>query len=102
VARSGSWVASTTPTLSPLDGIAGELIDHGESVFVADDPDDGVAALISRLLADEPLRNRVGAQARRSAEERFSFETRASKLTDLYREVVERNRSGRPGRSGRS
>ena len=78
--------------LSPLDGIAEELIDNGETGFIINNPDcpDSVAATMSRLLSNQPLRARLGQQARRSAVERFSFEARATALADLYRELTER------------
>jgi len=83
--------------LSPLDGIAAELVEEGVTGFIVDDPEDpdGAGRLISRVLADDELRGRLGGQGRRSAAQRFSFETRAAALADLYREVLERHRRQR-------
>ncbi len=80
--------------LSPLNGAAAELVEEEATGFIVNDPDDpdSVAPLISRLLSDQALRIRLGEQARRIAVRRFSFETRAAALADLYREVAERRR----------
>lgn len=78
--------------LSPLDGIAAELVVEGATGFIVHDPDDAdcVGALIARVLADRALRIRLGEEGRCIAAQRFSFETRAAALADLYGEVTER------------
>ncbi|UCE86578.1 MAG: glycosyltransferase family 4 protein [Deltaproteobacteria bacterium] len=78
--------------VSPLDGIAEELISEGRTGFIAREPDDpgSVAAIVSRLLEDASLRRRIGAQARRAVVERFTHGVRADALKAVYRDVLNR------------
>lgn len=76
--------------VSPLDGIAAEIILNGRSGVIVDDPDDAaaVAASVSRLLDQPQTRTEMGASARRTAVERFSFEARADALACIYRSLA--------------
>lgn len=76
--------------VSPLDGIASELVAEGRTGFIVADPDDAEAAAapVVRLLTSPELRRSFGAAARRAAVERFSFEARAAALAQLYRQVL--------------
>jgi len=80
--------------ISPMDGIADELIEDGVEGFVCRDPDDAeaVARCLATLLGDAALRARMGEAGRRRAVDRFSLETRARLLSELYREVAGRGR----------
>jgi glycosyltransferase involved in cell wall biosynthesis len=73
--------------VSPLDGIARELLIEGETGFVMDDPDDpqAVARALERLRERNPRVERMRELARRTAVERFSMGARAKGLADLYR-----------------
>jgi glycosyltransferase involved in cell wall biosynthesis len=87
-------LASGLPCVeSPLDGIAAEILEEGETGMIVSEPDDAlrVGSLISRLLSEPERRRVMGRAARRSAEERFSMEVRAEKLAALYGEIVERS-----------
>jgi phosphatidyl-myo-inositol alpha-mannosyltransferase len=53
---------------------------------------DALVEAVVRLLADEPRRRSLGAAARRVAEERYSWDTIAGRLLDIYALVVD----GRP------
>jgi glycosyltransferase involved in cell wall biosynthesis len=85
--------------LSPLDGIARELVDEGETGFIAEDPEDAAAvgSLLEWLLGDAERVVGMGAAARRAAEERFSMAARARRLAALHRELVARAVSSRTG-----
>jgi glycosyltransferase involved in cell wall biosynthesis len=75
--------------VSPLDGIADEVLEDGRTGFVArepDDPDD-VAATMRKVLDDPGLARAVGEAARRSVLERFSMEVRARRLGEIYRSL---------------
>jgi glycosyltransferase involved in cell wall biosynthesis len=85
-------MASGLPcVISPLDGIADELIEEGRTGHVAREPDDAdaVGALLDGLLRDPARRERMGAEARREAERRFSHEARAAALRAAYRAAAE-------------
>ena len=63
-------------------GGAHEAVVSGETGVVVDRPRDpaAVAAALARLLDDEGLRRRLGAVARRRAEEHFSYDVLADRL----------------------
>jgi phosphatidyl-myo-inositol dimannoside synthase len=69
-------------------GGADEAVVHGETGFVVDRPHDPTAsaAAIATLLDDEPLRTRLGAEARRRAVAEFDYELLAARLGDALRE----------------
>ncbi len=78
--------------VSPLDGIAREIVDEGRTGFVIDDPDapEAVAARLRSLLSDVELCSTLGAAARESACARFSMDVRAERLAGIYRTLVAR------------
>ncbi|MBF8287141.1 MAG: hypothetical protein HW381_249 [Candidatus Rokubacteria bacterium] len=67
-----------TPELV-VDGVTGLLVKPHDPV--------GLARALERLLLDEPLRLRLGEQARRHVEGRFSADLSVDRLLTLYREV---------------
>lgn len=78
--------------VSPLDGIAREILADGREGLVADAPDDpeAVAAALRELLDDPGRRARLGAAAREAACARFSMRARAEALAGIYRELAGR------------
>jgi glycosyltransferase involved in cell wall biosynthesis len=76
--------------VSPLDGIAEELVEEGRTGFIARAPDDSeqVAEILRPLLEDAELRRSLGVSARRVVEERFSMEARARTLRGVYDALV--------------
>jgi glycosyltransferase involved in cell wall biosynthesis len=76
--------------VSPLDGIAAEIIDPGRTGVIVGDPDDAaaVATTIAGLLDDAAARTAMGSAARRTIVERFSLEARADALSAIYRGLV--------------
>ena len=52
-----------------------------------------VAAGLERILSDGPLRQRLGTNARRLAEERFSFEAMGTALKALYQQLASSGRT---------
>lgn len=59
----------------------------GRDILIADDPETFAAAVV-RLLDDPSLRARMGAAARRLAEERYSWVAAAATLESFFRDVV--------------
>jgi len=84
--------------VSPLDGIAREVVADGRTGSILPDPDDArqVAARFSCLLGDPALRAAMGREARLEAVRRFSLETRADGLASLYRELAGARPRGGP------
>ncbi len=81
---SGTPVVSTDlPTGVPfanLDGVTGLTVPVGDS--------DALAAALDRLLADDELRTRLGAQARERARAEFTVERMAAQTLEVYREAI--------------
>ena len=78
-------MASAKPVVVTQTGGVSEVIKEGETGFLVDPSD--IAALcdkVSLLLADEPLRKRVGAQARLSLKENFSIAHMCVNTQKLY------------------
>lgn len=84
--------------VSPLDGIGREITEDGRVGWVVDDPDDAdaVARMLKTLLDQPDLRRRIGEAACRSARERFSMTTRAARLAEIYRRLVQARASVAP------
>lgn len=79
--------------VSPLDGIAYDMIESGTNGIIASDPDD--AATVGRLLAEtlsSPKRWSMGEAARAVVVERFSLDARAIRLKKLYQQLVAEQR----------
>jgi glycosyltransferase involved in cell wall biosynthesis len=74
-------------------------IRHGETGFLADD--DSWYEALSRLVADERLRNDVAANAHRDVLTRFGPERRTRVVTDLLERLLGRNTAGYLARSSR-
>jgi phosphatidylinositol alpha-1,6-mannosyltransferase len=74
--------ACGVPQLAGDSGGAAEAVVDGETGLVVDRPDrpDDVAAALSRLLDDQPLRAQLGAAARARAESTFAYDVLAGRL----------------------
>jgi glycosyltransferase involved in cell wall biosynthesis len=68
-------------------GAEGIGLRHGENALLADTPTD-FAAAVCRLLADAPLRQRLGQAARRAAEREFGWDAIGDRLLRVYSEVL--------------
>ncbi|OLE66531.1 MAG: hypothetical protein AUG09_07025 [Acidobacteria bacterium 13_1_20CM_2_68_7] len=81
--------------VSPLDGIAAEIVSDGRTGIIVKDPDNAaaVASCVKQLLEQPGAQASMAEAARRTIVERFSFEARADVLASLYRELVARPRT---------
>ena len=70
---------------SPVGGVA-EMIRDGECGFFARTDGEWLDRL-ARLLADEPLRRRMGEQGRKLVEERYCVQVQAPVLSDIFDRV---------------
>ncbi len=77
-------MAKGKPIISTRLGAEGIDVVHEESALLADEPDD-FAAQVERVLADPELAARLGACARRLAEERYSWRSIVLGLEQFYR-----------------
>jgi glycosyltransferase involved in cell wall biosynthesis len=81
-------LASGLPVVSTRQGSLGEVIEH-ERTGLAARPDAGeFAAAMRRMIEDPALRERLGAEARREAERRFSVARMVEGTIALYRDVL--------------
>jgi glycosyltransferase involved in cell wall biosynthesis len=73
----GKAIVSTSVGVEGIDG------QHGQHFLVADQPE-RFADCVSQLLQDRQLRERLGVQARRTAEERYDWRVICAKMSSLY------------------
>jgi glycosyltransferase involved in cell wall biosynthesis len=82
-------MACGTPVIASRAGALPEVVgDDGAGVLVPPADPAALAAAIKRLLADKPLRERMGEAARKRIVESFSWEAAARKTVEVYREVM--------------
>jgi colanic acid/amylovoran biosynthesis glycosyltransferase len=75
-----------------------EAVTDGETGLLGAEGDrHTLATNIARLLADEPLRERMGAQARAFMQAKFDLATQTRRLENIYDEVARVGGSRRPG-----
>ena len=80
------------PAVSTRHSGIPEAVVHGETGLLGDEGDrSALADNIRRLLADEPLRTRLGDQARRHADARFDLGKQTRRLEELYDAVAARD-----------
>ena len=78
-----------TPVIATRAGALPEIVgSDGAGILVPPADPPALAAAIRRLLADEPLRQRMGEAARKRIEESFSWEIAAKKTLEVYEEVL--------------
>jgi len=76
------------PCIGSIHDAAGETIEHGVTGILVRQSDIGeIAASITRLLTDEPLRRRLGQAGRRRLEDRFSYSRFFDRMTSLVSPV---------------
>lgn len=90
-------MACGTPVIASRAGALPEVVgEDGAGMLVPPADPQALAAAIKGLLADKPLRERMGEAARSRIVERFSWEIAARKTVDVYREVLNSD-PGTPG-----
>ena len=76
-----------------VGGISDVLIDKVTGAQIDPNDSDQLAREVKRLLQDPGLRSRLGQMARRHVVENFSWRCVASRFTDLFQEVLDRNQA---------
>ena len=84
-------LASATPLVATPAGGIGAVVDDGRTgVLVPERDTAALADALIRLLADAPLRTRVGLAARQDVCEHYTWERFAVRLEDIFDRAVER------------
>ncbi len=87
------------PVVASAVGGVGESVRDGESGFlVPAGEDQPLGARIRELLVDPGLRVRLGARGRVLYQEHFALDQTVSKTLAVYRDVLQRELDGHPGR----
>ena len=77
--------ASGLPVVATRVGGVPEVVKEGETGFLCDREDtDGLVSAVSKLVADDDLRRRMGEQGRRFVQENHSLERLGKSLAELY------------------
>ncbi len=82
------FFAAGKAIVSTLIGAEGNLGKDGEHLLLRDDPRSFADAVIS-LLESSELRGRLGANARKLAEEKYSWQSIAKEFNSVYEEVTQ-------------
>jgi glycosyltransferase involved in cell wall biosynthesis len=86
------YMAMGVPPVCSAIGANCEVIEHGKNGFLATTPEEWVRCL--EFLIDDPsLRERLGRQARKTVEEKYSMRRCAELFARVVRDVVEQERS---------
>jgi glycosyltransferase involved in cell wall biosynthesis len=84
-------MASGKPIVCSAIGGTDELVVHGETgLLVPVEDANALTAALRELAADSSLRTRLGAAARKRAEQCFSLATSTSRVERIYEELLER------------
>jgi glycosyltransferase involved in cell wall biosynthesis len=84
-------MASGKPVVATRIGGTDEVIQDGQTGLLVPPGDpEGLAQAIQRILADRPLAERVGVEARARVHKEFSAETVAGRTAEIYEELIER------------
>jgi len=82
-------MACGTPVIATRAGALPEVVgEDGTGILVPPADPPALAAAIRSLLADRPLRQRMGEAARKRVVESFSWEAAARKTVEVYRELL--------------
>jgi glycosyltransferase involved in cell wall biosynthesis len=83
------YMASGVAIVASESGQVAEVIENGKNgLLVPPGDSDAMAAAITKLIIDQPLRTRLGAQARKDAIDCYSWESYVERLENLFESVV--------------
>ena len=89
-------MASKTPVIATRRGGIPMLVKHGyNGLFVKVRNSKEIASACNKLLEDDELRKKLGENARKTVEEKFTWGKTAQKFHRLYKKI------GRNGKNGR-
>ena len=82
-----AFACGTPVVASDISGYR-EVMEPGTGTLVPPGDPDALAAAVEELLADEPERERIAANVRRVAEERYSWDDIARRLAKIYEQLA--------------
>ena len=77
------------PIVTTKKGIEGINVKNGEEAIIVDDVNEKFVDAIKYLIDNKQEREKIGANARRLAEEEYDWDKIGEKLDKLYREILE-------------
>lgn len=86
------YMGAGLPTVTTKKGIAGIKAKNGEHAIIVDDVNEGFIAAINHLIDNEEERKRIGANARKLAEEEYDWDKIGEKLNGLYSNLMEEDK----------
>lgn len=78
-----------TPVIASQVGGLPEAVDNNVGALFPVENSDYLAGAIVKLLKDKPLRTKLGVNARKRVEERFTWQSSARKIKQVYQELLE-------------
>ncbi len=81
------YMALEIPTIMSSRGVNKEIIDHGENGFLAETVDEWVDVM-SQLIEDAELRQRMGKAGRQTVVERYSTESQKDRYLNAFNELL--------------
>ena len=81
------------PIVTTKKGIEGIKAKNGEHAIIVNDVNDEFIDAIKYLITNEKERERIGAKARRLAEEEYDWDKIGEKLDTLYRKILEERKT---------
>jgi len=89
-------MAGKTPVIATRKGGIPMLIKNGyNGVFIKARNSKKIAEACNKLLADDKLRKKMGENARKTVEEKFTWQKTALKFHRLYRKIGKNNKNGK-------
>lgn len=85
------YMALGKPAICSPVGVNTEIITEGVNGYLASGRDEWVAKL-SKLLEDRELRSKLGREARRTVEERYSASSQVPRVAEIFESVVKRRK----------
>ena len=83
------YMGVAMPIVTTKKGIEGINIKNDEEAIIVDDVNEKFVDAIKYLIDNKQERERIGANARRLAEEGYDWDKIGEKLDKLYREILE-------------
>ena len=86
------YMGTGLPIVSTKKGIEGITAKNGEEAIIVDNVNEGFINAIKHLINNEEERRKIGANARKLAEEEYDWDKIGEKLDKLYRKILEDKR----------
>jgi glycosyltransferase involved in cell wall biosynthesis len=77
------YMSLAIPTIMSPVGVNSEIIQHGENGFLATTSEEWESCL-SQLIEDEVLRKKIGSQAQKTVEEKYSVKANEAKYLNIF------------------